>query len=314
MNKRWFYQILAPIGLVLMVAGCSDEKKQVVQQSETEHTGGTNQTSENITAKETTIDKFEQLEKEYDARLGVYAIDTGTKETVEFRENERFAYTSTFKALAAAVLLKQNPISMLEEIRTFTNEDIVTYSPITEDFVNKGMSLGKIAEAAMQYSDNTAGNLLFEELGGPDGFEKALRESGDTITMVDRIEPDLNGAIPGESRDTSTPKALATTLEVFGISEYLPTDKQEIFTNWLKGNTTGDSLIRAGVPESWEVGDKSGAGGYGTRNDIAIVWPPNREPIIIAIMSSRNEEKASFNDELIAKAAKVIAQAYSNNK
>ncbi|MDM5356433.1 class A beta-lactamase [Peribacillus sp. ACCC06369] len=314
MNKRWFYQILAPIGLVLMVAGCSDEKKQVVQQSETEHTGGTNQTSENITAKETTIDKFEQLEKEYDARLGVYAIDTGTKETVEFRENERFAYTSTFKALAAAVLLKQNPISMLEEIRTFTNEDIVTYSPITEDFVNKGMSLGKIAEAAMQYSDNTAGNLLFEELGGPDGFEKALRESGDTITMADRIEPDLNGAIPGESRDTSTPKALATTLEVFGISEYLPNDKQEIFTNWLKGNTTGDSLIRAGVPESWEVGDKSGAGGYGTRNDIAIVWPPNREPIIIAIMSSRNEEKASFNDELIAKAAKVIAQAYSNNK
>lgn len=314
MNKRWFYQILAPIGLVLMVAGCSDEKKQVVQQAETEHTGGTNQTSENITAKETVMEKFKQLEKEYDARLGVYAIDTGTKETVEFRENERFAYASTFKALAAAVLLKQNPISVLEEIRTFTNEDIITYSPITEDFVNKGMSLGKIAEAAMQYSDNTAGNLLFEELGGPDGFEKALRESGDTITMADRIEPDLNEAIPGESRDTSTPKALATTLEVFGISEYLPADKQEIFTNWLKGNTTGDSLIRAGVPESWVVGDKSGAGGYGTRNDIAIVWPPNREPIIIAIMSSRNEENASFNDKLIAKAAKVIAQAYSNNK
>lgn len=314
MNKRWFYQILAPIGLVLMVAGCSDEKKQVVQQAETEQTGGTNQTSENITAKETAMEKFKQLEKEYDARLGVYAIDTGTKETVEFRENERFAYASTFKALAAAVLLKQNPISVLEEIRTFTNEDIVTYSPITEDFVNKGMSLGKIAEAAMQYSDNTAGNLLFEELGGPDGFEKALRESGDTITMADRIEPDLNEAIPGESRDTSTPKAIATTLEVFGISEYLPADKQEIFTNWLKGNTTGDSLIRAGVPESWVVGDKSGAGGYGTRNDIAIVWPPNREPIIIAIMSSRNDENASFNDKLIAKAAKVIAQAYSNNK
>ncbi|MCK0472325.1 class A beta-lactamase [Halalkalibacter sp. APA_J-10(15)] len=314
MNKRWFYQILALIGLVLMVVGCSDEKEQVVIQSETENTGTTNQTSETITEKETTMEKFEQLEKEYDARLGVYAIDTGTKETVEFREDERFAYTSTSKALAAAVLLKQNPISVLEEVRTFTNEDIVTYSPITEDFVNKGMSLGEIAEAAIQYSDNTAGNLLFEELGGPDGFEKALRESGDTITKADRIEPDLNEAIPGDSRDTSTPKALATTLEVFGISEYLPADKQEIFTNWLKGNTTGDSLIRAGVPEGWEVGDKTGAGGYGTRNDIAIVWPPNREPIIIAIMSSRTEENASFNDELIAKATKVIAQAFSNSK
>ena len=314
MNKRWFYQIIALIGLVLMVVGCSDEKKQVEQQSETEHPGGTNQTSENITAKETAIEKFEQLEEEYEARLGVYAIDTETNKTVEFHEGERFAYTSTSKALATAVLLKQNPISALEEIRTFTNEDIVTHSPITEDFVNKGMSLGKIAEAAMRYSDNTAGNLLFEELGGPDGFEKALRESGDTITMANRIEPDLNEAIPGDSRDTSTPKALATTLKVFGISEYLPVDKQEIFTNWLKGNTTGDSLIRAGVPEGWEVGDKSGAGSYGTRNDIAIVWPPNREPIVIAIMSSRTEENASFNDELIAKATKVIAQAFSNNK
>ncbi|MEY8350129.1 class A beta-lactamase [Bacillus cereus] len=314
MNKRRFYQILAPISLALMVVGCSDEKKQVVQQPGTEHTRGANQTSENIMKKKPTMEKFEQIEKEYDARLGVYAIDTGTKETVEFREDERFAYASTFKALAAAVLLKQNPISTLEEIRTFTDEDIVTYSPITEKFVNKGMSLGKIAEAAIQYSDNTAGNLLFEEIGGPDGFEKALRESGDTITMADRIEPDLNEAIPGDSRDTSTPKALATTLEVFGISEYLPADKQEIFTNWLKGNTTGNSLIRAGVPQDWKVGDKSGAGGYGTRNDIAIVWPPNRDPIIIAIMSSRNEENASFNDELIAKATKVITQAFSNNK
>ena len=314
MNKRRFFQIPALIGLALMVVGCSDEKKQVVQQSETEHTGEINQMSENITEKETTMEKLVQLEKEYDARLGVYAIDTGTKDTVEFREDERFAYTSTSKALAAAILLKQNPISVLEEIRTFTNEDIVTYSPITEDFVNKGMSLGKIAEAAMQYSDNTAGNLLFDELGGPDGFEKALRESGDTITMADRIEPDLNEAIPGDSRDTSTPKALATSLEVFGISGYLPADKQEIFTNWLKGSTTGDSLIRAGVPEGWEVGDKSGAGGYGTRNDIAIVWPPNREPIIIAIMSSRNEDNADFDDELIEKSTKVIVQAFSNSK
>ncbi|WP_039044254.1 class A beta-lactamase [Sporosarcina sp. ZBG7A] len=313
MNKR-FYQIVAPTVLVLMVAGCSEEKKQVVQQSETEQTEVTNQTSESNTAKETMMKKFEQLEKEYDARLGVYAIDTGTKETAEFREDERFAYTSTSKALATAILLKQNPIAVLEEIRTFTNEDIVAYSPITEDFVNEGMSLGKIAEAAIQFSDNTAGNLLFKELGGPDGFEKALRESGDTVTMAERIEPDLNEAIPGDSRDTSTPKALATSLEVFGISEYLPADKREIFTNWLKGSTTGDSLIRAGVPEGWEVGDKSGAGGYGTRNDIAIVWPPNREPIIIAIMSSRNEEDASFNDELIAKAATVIAQAFSDNK
>ncbi|MCR8845285.1 class A beta-lactamase [Paenibacillus sp. SC116] len=313
MNKRRFYKMLAPLSLALIVTGCLGGNKQPVQPLETEQTVGTNQPSENIIKIENTVEKFEQLEKEYDARLGVYAIDTGTKETVQFREDERFAYTSTFKALAAGIVLQQNPISALEEIRTFTAEDIVTYSPVTEKFVNKGMSLGKIAEAAIQYSDNTAGNLLFEELGGPAGFEKALREIGDNTTMASRIEPELNEATPGDSRDTSTPKALATTLEVLGTSDYLPADKQEIFTNWLKGNTTGDALIRAGVPEGWEVGDKTGAGGYGTRNDIAIVWPPKGDPIIIAIMSSRKEEDASFNNELIEKATKVIVQSFSNN-
>ncbi|GGE81146.1 class A beta-lactamase [Priestia taiwanensis] len=310
MKKRRFYQMVAPVGLMFMLVGCSDGPKQIVQQVEAE----ANQSSESSMTKENIVEKFEQLEKEYDAKLGVYAIDTGTKETVEFREDERFAYTSTFKALAGAVLLKQKPLSALEEVRIFTDEDIVTYSPVTEKFVNKGMSLGKIAEAAIQYSDNTAGNLLFEELGGPRGFEKALREIGDTTTMANRIEPDLNEATPGDLRDTSTPKALATTLEVFGTGDYLSADKQEIFTNWLKGNTTGDALIRAGVPKDWVVGDKTGAGGYGTRNDIAIVWPPNREPIIIAVMSSRKEANASFNNELIAQATKVISQAFSTNK
>src|SRR5687767_13689792 len=125
MNKRWFYQILAPMGLVLMVAGCSDEEKQVVQQSETEQTGGTNQTSENNTAKEATIKKFEQLEKEYDAKLGVYAIDTGTNKTVEFHENERFAVTSTHKALAVGALLHQKSIEDLNQRITYTSEDLV---------------------------------------------------------------------------------------------------------------------------------------------------------------------------------------------
>lgn len=256
-----------------------------------------------------TYKEFSQLEKKFDARLGVYAIDTGTNRTIAYRPNERFAYASTYKALAAGVLLQQNPINKLNEVITYTKEDLVEYSPITEKHVDTGMKLGEIAEAAVRSSDNTAGNLLFNKIGGPKGYEKALRQIGDRVTMAERFETELNEATPGDIRDTSTAKTLATNLKEFTVGNALPADKRKILTDWMKGNATGDKLIRAGVPTDWEVGDKSGAGSYGTRNDIAIVWPPNRAPIIIAILSSRDEKEATYNNELIAQAAEVVTNA-----
>ncbi|OXS59651.1 class A beta-lactamase [Bacillus sp. DSM 27956] len=257
-----------------------------------------------------TAHKFMQLEKKFDARLGVYAIDTGTNRTVAYRPDERFAYSSTFKALAAGLVLQQNSLDELDEVITYTKDDLVTYSPITEQHVDTGMTLREICDAAIRYSDNTAGNLLLEELGGPDGFENGLRQIGDHVTEADRFETDLNSAIPGDIRDTSTARALATNLKAFTVDDVLPDSKRTILTDWMRGNTTGDELIRAAVPMGWEVGDKTGAGGYGTRNDIAIVWPPNRDPIIIAILSSRDTEDAAYDNELIAKAAKVALKEF----
>ncbi|MEC3466155.1 class A beta-lactamase, partial [Bacillus thuringiensis] len=192
--------------------------------------------------------EFSQLEKKFDARLGVYAIDTGTNQTISYRPNERFAFASTYKALAAGVLLQQNSIDTLNEVITFTKEDLVDYSPVTEKHVDTGMKLGEIAEAAVRSSDNTAGNILFNKIGGPKGYEKALRHMGDRITMSDRFETELNEAIPGDIRDTSTAKAIATNLKAFTVGNALPAEKRKILTEWMKGNATGDKLIRAGVP------------------------------------------------------------------
>ncbi len=257
-----------------------------------------------------TAHKFMQLEKKFDARLGVYAIDTGTNRTVVYRPDERFAYTSTYKALAAGAVLQQNLIDELDEVITYTKDDLVTYSPITEQHVDTGMTLREISDAAIRYSDNTAGNLLLEKLGGPNGFEKALRQIGDHVTEADRFETDLNSAIPGDIRDTSSARALATDLKAFTVDGVLPDGKRTLLTDWMLENTTGDELIRAAVPKRWEVGDKSGAGDYGTRNDIAIVWPPNRDPIIIAILSTGETKNATYHNELIAKAAKVALNAF----
>ncbi|MDO6450785.1 class A beta-lactamase [Oceanobacillus profundus] len=299
MGKSKFMLAICLMAMVALI-GCAKEtdSSESTSQSNNEET---NQTIDN---------DFARLEKEFDAKLGVYALDTGSGKIIDYQADERFAYTSTFKPLAAGAVLKQNSFEELNETVTYTEDDLVTYSPITEKHVDTGMNLLEISEAAIRYSDNTAGNLLFNELGGPDGLEKAMREIGDNVINSDRTETNLNEAKPGDVRDTSTPKALATSLQAFALDDQLLSEsKQDMLLEWLKTNTTGDSLIRAGVPEDWTVGDKSGAGGYGTRNDIGIVWPPDREPIVIAILSNRDTEDAEYNDDLIKQATEITVDA-----
>lgn len=202
-----------------------------------------------------------------------------------------------------------NHSSRRELDRSDAGADLVPYSPVTEQRVGTGMTLRSIADAAVRYSDNTAGNLLLRRLGGPAGFEKALRDLGDDVTEAARIETDLNEAVPGDDRDTSTPRALATSLQAYTLGDALDDEDRSILIDWLRRNTTGDALIRAGVPEDWDVGDKTGAGGYGTRNDIAVLWPTGRSPVVVAILSSRAEQDADHDDELIERTTEIVTAA-----
>ncbi|WP_422772723.1 class A beta-lactamase [Plantactinospora sp. WMMC1484] len=250
--------------------------------------------------------EFQRLEDRFDARLGIYAIDTGTGRTVRYRADERFAYASTYKALAAAEVLDETTDAELDRVVRYSADDLVTYSPITEQHVAEGMTLRALADAAVRYSDNTAGNLLLRHLGGPHRFERELREIGDRVTEAVRYETELNEATPGDKRDTSTPRALAEDLRAYAVADALQPADRDILNGWLRGNTTGGGLIRDGVPDGWAVGDKTGAGGYGTRNDIAVIWPPDRAPIVVAVLSSRDEKDASYDNALIAQATEVV--------
>ena len=248
---------------------------------------------------------FQRLERTYDARLGVYALDTGSGRTVAYRADERFAYASTFKALAVGALLRQTSIAQLDEVVRFTTADLEAHSPITSQHVATGMSLRALSDAAIRYSDNGAGNLLLDRVGGPSGLQQTLRSIGDTTTHVDRTEPGLNSAIPGDLRDTSTPRALGTNFAKFTLEDTLPAAKRALLIDWLRNNTTGGTLIRAAAPVGWIVGDKTGTASYGTRNDIAVLWPPQGAPVILAIQSSRRAKNATRSDSLLAAAAKL---------
>ncbi|MED1268442.1 class A beta-lactamase BlaIII [Bacillus mycoides] len=295
------YKKIVPVVLLSCVSliGCSNSNTQ------SEPPKQTNQANQ-IKQENTGNQSFAKLEKEYDAKLGIYALDTGTNQTVAYHSDDRFAFASTSKSLAVGALLRKNSLEALDQRITYTHEDLSNYNPITEKHVDTGMTLKELADASVRYSDSTAHNLILKQLGGPSEFEKILREMGDTVTTSERFEPELNEVHPGETHDTSTPEAIAKALQSFTLGTALPIEKRELLVDWMKRNTTGDKLIRAGVPKGWEVADKTGAGSYGTRNDIAIIWPPNKKPIVLAILSNHDKEDAKYDDKLIADATKVV--------
>ncbi|MGK5628928.1 class A beta-lactamase [Streptomyces sp. URMC 123] len=252
--------------------------------------------------------RFKELERVYGARLGVHAVDTGTGREVSYNDGERFAYASTFKALAAGAVLRKYSLGGMDRVIRYSRDDLIQHSPVTERHVDTGMSLRDLCEAAVRYSDNTAANLLLDALGGPQGLDAALEEMGDDVIRMERREPELSRWTPGELRDTSTPRAMAEDLRAFVLGDALGKDEREQLTRWLRTNVTGDELIRAGVPKDWVVGDKTGTGSYhGARNDIAVVWPPGGAPIVMAIMSNRTAKDAAYDNKLIADAASVVA-------
>ncbi|HTJ70389.1 MAG TPA: class A beta-lactamase [Actinospica sp.] len=255
----------------------------------------------------TTTAAFAALESEFHANLGLYALDTGSGRTVAFNADERFAFCSTIKAMAASVLLQRETDQQLNQVIKYGKSDLVDYSPVTSLHVGTGMTLTAIMAAAIDVSDNTANNLMLEQLGGPSALQTALRGLGDTTTNVDRNEPTVNTATPGDPRDTTSPRAFATDLRAFVLGNALSSSRRAQLVSWLQANTTGGPYIRAAVPTGWKVGDKTGNGDYGTRNDIAVVWPPdNAAPIVIAVLSNRGaNQNATSNDALIADAAKI---------
>lgn len=257
---------------------------------------------------------FRALEREFDARLGVYALDTGTGEEVAYGADRRFPFASTFKALAAAAMLHEHGLDALDEPVTI-DQLVNAYSPITERRLGGTMTLKELCDAAVRHSDNTAANLLLDRLGGPKGLDAILeREAGDDVTRMERPEPDLNVWEPGQTRDTSTPRALARSLRAFALEDTLPRRERAQLVKWLRKNTTGDALIRAGVPDDWTVGDKTGTGAtYGARNDIAVLWPPDGDPIVLAVMSNRPDADADHDDALLARAAEVTVGALAGD-
>lgn len=247
--------------------------------------------------------RFAALERKHRARLGVYAVATGTGATIAYRADERFAFCSTFKALAAAAVLHANPLGHLDKRVTYTRADVDSISPITKDHVATGMTIRQLCDAAIRYSDGTAGNLLMRDIGGPARLTAYLRGLGDTVGRMDDYEPELNKIGPGDPRDTTTPRAIAADYRALVLGDALPAGKRALLKDWMLRSRTGATRIRAGLPKGWTVADKTGNGNWGRVNDVAIVWPPDGAPLVVAVMTDRAGFRTPYKDAVIAEAA-----------
>lgn len=251
------------------------------------------------------------LESKFDAHVGVSAVDTATGRTVEYREDQRFGYASTLKAFAAAEMLATVPAATRQATVTWTQADVdaAGYAPVTEKHVQDGLSLDALAEAAVRDSDNQAQNLVLASIGGPRGLDAALERLGDNVTDVVHTEPVLNTLTPGSNADTTTPAAFTADLRQLAGPDYLSAVQRAQWTDWMSGNATGNTLIRAGAPSGWAVADKSGGAG-GIRNDVAIVTRPgSKDPILITILTRKNDPTAKYDDALVAQAAQIVLTA-----
>ncbi|MCZ4089942.1 class A beta-lactamase [Sinorhizobium psoraleae] len=251
-----------------------------------------------------------ELEKRTGGRLGVAVLDTETNISFGHRESERFAMCSTFKALAAACVLARvdQGEEKLDRRIKFGKDALVPYSPVTEKHVGgDGMTVAELCEAAITISDNAAGNLLLESFGGPAGLTTWLRSINDQTTRLDRTEPELNEAKPGDPRDTTTPGAMLETLGGLTLGPVLSETSRMQFIDWMVANKTGDARPRAGMPKDWRIGDKTGTSATGAASDIAVVWPKDRGPILITVYIAEAKAPVKELNPVFGEVGKIVA-------
>ncbi|MGG5257971.1 class A beta-lactamase [Phycicoccus avicenniae] len=247
---------------------------------------------------------FTALERTHGARLGLTAVDTGTGRVVSWRGGERFPFASTNKAFIAAAVLDRASDAELDEVVHYTRADLLEYAPVTSRFVDTGMTVRELIDASIRYSDNTAANLLVARLGGTTMVTSWLRAHGDRVTRVDRLEPELNEALPGDPRDTTTPRQFADNLRDTVLGRDLEVGDRTLLRDLMLNCLTGDGTVRAGVDPAWPVADKTGTAEYGVRNDVAVVYPAGRAPVVVVVLTRTDRADAAPDDALVAAATR----------
>jgi beta-lactamase class A len=254
------------------------------------------------------------IERQSGGRLGVSALDTESGQRILHRADERFAMCSTFKLLLIGAELHraEKGEEQLDRRIAYTKADIMHHSPVAEAHLTVGsLTVGRMAEAVIRDSDNTFATLLLNAIGGPSAVTRYARSLGDRVTRLDRTEPVLNSAIKGDPRDTTSPRAMMEDMRLLVLGDALSDASRKALTEWLIGCNTAAGRIPAGLPAGWKSGNKTGTGDNGTTNDVAIIWPPDRKPILLSVYFTESKLDDAGCEKVIADVARVVSGAFA---
>ena len=254
-------------------------------------------------------ERWRAIEASVAGRLGVAVLDTATGALEGYRLDERFAMCSTFKFLAVAMVLARVDAGQqrLDERIVVTRASLIDWSPVTGKHVGQPMSVADLCEAAITLSDNAAANLLLASAGGPAAVTAFARRIGDDVTRLDRTEPTLNEGTPGDPRDTSTPRAMARTLHTVLLGNALSPASRARLVAWMTATSTGAERLRAGLPVDWRLAHKTGTGRLGTTNDIGVLWPPRRAPLVVVGYLTECAAPVAARERALARVARIAA-------
>jgi beta-lactamase class A len=257
-------------------------------------------------------EKLRVLEKSFDGKIGVYAINTNNNQIIANRADERFPIQSTMKLIGVSALLKKSESNkqLLQQKIHYTKNDLIFWHPVTGKYLKNGMTLEALSEAAITYSDNPAMNLIMKKLGGPNSITDFGHSIGNMTFNVEHYEGNLNSN-PNDSHDTSTPKDMAVSLQKLMLGNVLAPSQRSQLVTWMKNNTTSYKRMRAGAPLGWTVADKTGSGDYGIANDIGILWSPLCKPIVLAIYTVQNKSDAKKRDDIVATTTSIILDEFA---
>ena len=261
-------------------------------------------------------DRIAALEQRHNASVGLYGVNLATGREVAHRDRDPFAMCSTFKTYAAARVLQKAAAGelSLDDTVFVDPATVVQNSPITGPRAGSRMPLSEVCQAALQRSDNTAGNLLLKTIGGPPALTAFARSIGDEATRLDRWETELNSAIPGDPRDTSTPRALGGGYRKLLTGNALGEPQRAQLEAWMRGNVTSARSMRAGLPPGWTTADKTGAGDYGSTNAVGIAFGPGGQRLLLSIMTRSRADipDAPMLQPLIAEVTSQVVSELDN--
>jgi beta-lactamase class A len=250
------------------------------------------------------------IEQASGGRLGVAVRDTATGNEYAWRGDERFPLCSTFKLLLAGAVLARVDYGQerLERRIPIRASDLVPYAPRTQPRVGGApMTVAELCEAAVTVSDNVAANVLLRTFGGPPALSGYLFTLGDWVTRLDRFEPELNEARPGDPRDTTSPRAMLRTMRKLVLGDTLKKSSREQLLDWLLGNEVGGAKLRAQLPAGWQVADKTGGGGHGTNNDVGVLFPPGKPPVLVTAYLTESAADQATRDGALAEVGRLVA-------